>query len=88
MARDDDYSGGPFVAVRVFPTGFTIEQIEGNGDSREEWNIDLVDADGGYSEVCWDHYNGQRLNRETAIRVAPKMAAENGAPGVPVQITD
>ena len=38
-----DYSPGPFVAVRVFPTGF----------ADEPWAIDLIDAGGEYSEICW-----------------------------------
>lgn len=78
----DGYSDGPFVAVRAFATGFTIPEREGV----EEWNVDLVDADDGYSAVCWDHYDGKRLDRETAVRVAPEMAAENGWPGLPVRV--
>ena len=65
------YSAGPFIAVRVFD--------EGDG-----WAVDLVDAAGNYSEACWNRYGDvDRLDRETAIRIAPEMAAENGAPGVP-----
>lgn len=76
MARTDGYSDGPFVAVRVFDEG-------------DSWAVDLVDAHGDYSEAVWNMYAGvYPIDRETAIRIAPEMAAANDAPGVPVQIID